>query len=133
MTRWLDQKFVEAAHARLIELHGGHHGIRDTGLLESALARAQNIEAYNPDASLAELASAYAFGLMRNHAFIDGNKRIAMMCLFVFLELNGRQLHVQEEDATQIALACAAGELSERELILWIEKSIHPTTRRFER
>lgn len=130
MIRWLEPKFVEAAHALLIEQYGGHHGLRDAGLLDSALSRARNIEAYNPDASLAELAAAYAFGIMRNHPFIDGNKRIAMMCAFLFLELNGRRLHRPEEEATQVALACASGELAEPELISWIEKSMQPSTRK---
>lgn len=124
MTKWLNQGVVETFQRQLIDQYGGSHGLRDAGLLDSALSRPRNIEAYNPDASLAELAAAYAWGIMRNHPFIDGNKRIAMMCALVFLELNGREIDQPEEEVTLIAMGCAAGELTEADLIDWLSKSI---------
>ncbi|MBL8665320.1 MAG: type II toxin-antitoxin system death-on-curing family toxin [Candidatus Odyssella sp.] len=116
---WLTRALVEAIQDQLITEHGGSHGLRDEGLLESALARAPNKNAYGAP-SLAELAAAYAFGLCRNHAFIDGNKRIALAVADVFLQLNGHELVAPEAEAVVMTLELAAGACSESEYAAWI-------------
>lgn len=116
---WLTRALVEAIQDQLITEHGGSHGLRDEGLLESALARAPNKNAYGAP-SLAELAAAYAFGLCRNHAFIDGNKRIALAAADVFLQLNGHELVAPEAEAVVMTLELAAGACSESEYAAWI-------------
>lgn len=124
-TRWLDRAMVEAAHEQLIALYGGSPGIRDEGLLESALARAQNLAAYgNP--KLSELAAAYAFGIARNHPFIDDNKRSALAAADMFLQLNGSELDASEVEAVSIFRELAAGELDEGDLMRWIESRCVP-------
>lgn len=111
-------------HLELIAEHGGSAGVRDNGLLQSALARPQNIATYgNP--TLYELAAAYAFGLTRNHAFVDGNKRIAFATMAVFLELNGCQLAAPQVDAYQAMLALATGEMTEEQLASWLERHVN--------
>lgn len=118
---WLSRALVEAIHDDLITEHGGSHGIRDTGLLESALARAPNLQSYGTP-KLAELAAAYAGGLCRNHPFIDGNKRIALAAADVFLQLNGRELVAPEAEAVVMTLDLAAGRCSETEYAEWISR-----------
>jgi death on curing protein len=116
---FLSDALVLAIHHEQLAEHGGAAGVRDAGLLQSALARAENKMAYGKP-SLAELAAAYAFGLARNHPFIDGNKRTAFVAAQVFLRLNGRRMHVAHVDATITFLRLAAGEVSEDELATWI-------------
>lgn len=116
---WLTRALVEAIQDQLITEHGGSHGLRDEGLLESALARAPNQNAYGSP-SLAALAAAYAFGLCRNHAFIDGNKRIALAAADVFLQLNGHELVAPEAQAVVMTLELAAGKCGEEEYAAWI-------------
>src|SRR5688500_8117089 len=112
-------------HLELIAEHGGSPGVRDAGLLESALARPRNIAAYgNP--TLYDLAAAYAFGLTCNHAFIDGNKRIAFVAMVVFLEINGYELSAPQVEAYEAMLALAAGEMTEAQLAVWLEKFVRP-------
>ena len=118
---WLSRALVEAMHDDLITEHGGSHGIRDTGLLESALARAPNSQSYGAP-TLAELAAAYAFGLCRNHPFIDGNKRIALAAADVFLQLNGRELVAPEAEAVVMTLDLASGKCGEAEYAAWISR-----------
>ena len=113
---------VDAVIAHDLELsaHGGSGGIRDRGLLESAIARARNIWAYAETApTLHVLAAAYAFGISSNHPFVDGNKRTALVVSFAFLEVNGHEVTASQEDAYVTILALAAGELTETELALW--------------
>jgi death-on-curing protein len=113
---------VDAVIAHDLELaaHGGSAGIRDAGLLESALARAKNIWAYAESSPpLATLAAAYAFGISSNHPFVDGNKRTALVVSFAFLEVNGREVTASQEEAYLTILALAAGELTEPELAQW--------------
>ena len=117
---WLTRKLVLAMHARAITEFGGSPGVRDDGLLESALARPRNLLAYGKP-SLFELAAAYAFGLAKNHAFVDGNKRIAFAAVDVFLQLNGFELTADEIEAVVVIQDLAAGELSEPDLAKWIE------------
>lgn len=116
---WLTRALVEAIQDQLITEHGGSHGLRDEGLLESALARAPNQSAYGSP-SLAELAAAYAVGLCRNHAFIDGNKRVALAAADVFLQLNGHELVAPEAEAAVMTLELAAGKCTEGEYAAWI-------------
>jgi len=116
---WLDGQITLSLHADQIARFGGSDGVRDHGLLESALDRPRNRWAYEQP-TLAELAAAYAFGLARNHPFVDGNKRIALAAADVFLQLNGFELICSEPDAVVTFLALAAGELEEVELADWI-------------
>jgi death-on-curing protein len=117
--RWIDQRALLLLHDESLAIHGGASGIRDQGLLESALNRPVNLAAYgNPD--VFECAAAYAFGLAKNHAFVDGNKRIAFLAAGVFLRLNGWRLQVTQVDAIRTVLALAAGELSETDFAAWL-------------
>ena len=95
---WLDRTFLETIHAALVREHGGQLGIRDSSLVDSALARPRNKWEYEPESDLADLAAAYGFGLVKNHGFLDGNKRIAFMAIYVFLAINGRELKVSETE-----------------------------------
>lgn len=119
---WLDPVALLAAHDEQLAEHGGAAGIRDKGLFESALARPQNIAAYGePDA--AALAAAYGFGLAKNHAFIDGNKRIALVALESFLLLNGYDLSAGDAETVMVILSVASGSFGEDELAEWIRKN----------
>ena len=113
--RWLDTTIVLDVHAEQLALFGGADGIRDLGLLESALARPINKFGYG-ESDLTVLAAAYAFGIARNHPFVDGNKRAAFASIIVFLGLNGYDFDVPPEQATAMILALAAGEVSEESL-----------------
>lgn len=112
-------------HSRQIAEHGGGDGVRDPGLLESALARPQNIRAYEPDADIARLAVAYALGIAKNHPFIDGNKRTALVAMRTFLVLNGKTLSATPEDKYLTILDLAAGDLSEQHLAEWIRERLN--------
>lgn len=116
---WLDMDIMIDVHAEQLALFGGPDGIRDRGLLESALARPQNKYAYGEE-DLAALAAAYAFGLARNHPFVDGNKRAAFASILVFLGLNDIEFAPPPPAATAIILALAAGEVGEEGLTRWI-------------
>lgn len=116
---WLDIAIVLDVHAEQLALFGGADGVRDRGLLESALARPLNKFSYG-ESDLAALAAAYAYGLARNLAFIDGNKRAAFASIIVFLGLNGIDFDVPPEQATAMILSFAAGEVSEASLARWI-------------
>ncbi len=122
---WLDPDALLAAHDEQLAEHGGASGIRDIGLFESALARAKNQAAYGePDA--AALAAAHAFALAKNHPFVDGNKRIALVALESFLILNGFNLLADDGQATLVILSVAAGSFAEDKLSDWIRKNIEP-------
>jgi death on curing protein len=118
--RWLGRLIVDEAHFRQIREHGGVHGLRDENALESALARPQQRWHYDPEARLSDLAAAYAHGLARNHAYVDGNKRIALVVMVAFLERNGIELTATNDEAAATMLALAAGALSEDVLAAWI-------------
>lgn len=121
--RWVALPVILAIHDRQIAEHGGASGIRDSGVVESALARPMNLAAYgNPDA--AELAAAYAFGLARNHGFVDGNKRTAWVTARVFLADNGRNLEFDPFDAIRIVEGVAGGGTSESELADWFRSRL---------
>jgi death on curing protein len=115
---WVALEVAEAAHLEQLAEHGGGEGVRDARLLDSAMARAQNLAVYGePDA--AALAAAYAFGIARNHPFVDGNKRTAAVVSETFLALNGYVLKATDAELVVAFLALAAGELSEDELADW--------------
>ena len=116
---WLDVDEVIDMHAEQLAIFGGPEGIRDRGLLESAVLRPVNQWHYG-QTDMAALAAAYAFGLARNHAFIDGNKRIAFHAMMVFLRGNGIAFAPDPAHATEIILSLAAGEVSEESLTRWI-------------
>lgn len=122
---WLDIELVFDFHAEQLALFGGADGIRDRGLLESALARPINKFAYG-ETELAALAAAYGFGIARNHPFVDGNKRTALASMIVFLGLNGIDLDATQEEATAIILGLAGGEIPEEILANWIADHMKP-------
>jgi death-on-curing protein len=123
--KWLPKEAVLAMHARQLAEHGGGEGVRDEGLLESALERPRNKHAYGePD--LFDLAATYAFGIARNHPFVDGNKRTALVTSRTFLLVNGFQVGASKEDRLRTFLALAAGELGEDELAAWFRKHAVP-------
>jgi death-on-curing protein len=121
--RWVDAQVVQAIHDRQLNEHGGLAGIRDQGAVESALARPQNLAAYNePDA--AALAAAYAYGIARNHGFSDGNKRTAWVAARVFLADNGYRLRFDAADAVRTVEAVASGALAEEDLATWFQQRL---------
>ena len=119
---WLSKKFVLALHAETLQQFGGSAGLRDEGRLESALSRPQNRYAF-ADPSLFKLAAAYCHGIVRNHPFVDGNKRTGLLTARVFLFRNGYQLDPDEAEMVQIVERVAAGEVGEEELAQWIEQN----------
>lgn len=118
---WINKKALLLLHEYSLATFGGLRGLRDEGLLESALARAQNLYAYKPRTTLTHLAAATAFGLARNHPFNDGNKRAAFLSIGLFLGLNGLRLTADKVDATHSIIALADGTLDENALAAWIE------------
>ena len=122
---WLEVDEVIDMHAEQLAIFGGPEGIRDHGLLESAVLRPVNQWHYG-QTDMAALAAAYAFGLARNHAFVDGNKRIAFQAMMVFLRGNGIAFAPDPAHATEISLSLAAGEVSEESLTRWIRDNWPP-------
>lgn len=117
---WLTRAQVEAIHLSLVREHGGSHGLRDEDLLESALARPRNLWHYGSEPDIFSLAGAYGFGVIRNHPFVDGNKRTGFACAGVFLLSNGWELRAEEPEAVLVIRDVAAGELGEAELVAWL-------------
>ena len=124
--RWLSDTVVLTVHADQIWEHGGSHGLRDRGLLDSALSRPRNRFAYESQSDLCDLAASYGFGIARNHPFVDGNKRVAFQAMYVFLGLNGSRIDAPEEEVVGLMLALAGGELEESELAAWIRDHTSP-------
>ncbi|MAG96915.1 MAG: type II toxin-antitoxin system death-on-curing family toxin [Alphaproteobacteria bacterium] len=122
---WLPLELALAAHEQAIANSGGQGGVRDEGLLQSALARPQNLAAYG-EPNLAELAAAYAYGIVRNHPSIDGNKRAALLAAYVFLELNDHTMTAPEVDAVFVFRDLAASEIDEATLAHWIAANMAP-------
>jgi death on curing protein len=117
--RWIDRRLLILLHDESLAAHGGASGIRDEGMLDSALARPQNLVAYGePD--FADLAAAYAYGLAKNHPFVDGNKRAAFLSVGLFLGLQGFRLTATQAEATIMVFGLAGGEVSEAEFAAWI-------------
>ena len=124
--KWLHLDTAEVVHNEQLAEHGGGEGVRDPGALLSALARPQNLAAYgDPDA--AALAAAYAFGVAKNHPFIDGNKRTAWVLARLFLAKNAVALEFKDAEAVVVMLALASGEISETELAAWLRERIAAT------
>jgi death-on-curing protein len=120
--RWLAKKALLLLHEESISEFGGARGLRDEGLLDSALVRPQNAHAYNPDSTIPDLAAGYAYGLAKNHAFVDGNKRVAFLAIGLFLAINGYRLKAGQVDAIKTMMAVASGEINEQGLSAWIGK-----------
>lgn len=116
---WIEERDVLAIHDRLLALHGGATGLRDRGLLESALARPRQHHAYAGRSDIVEMAALYTAGIVRNHPFIDGNKRTGFVIGVLFLELHGFDFKASEPDATQAVMALAAGTLDEAAFTAW--------------
>ena len=117
---WIDERDALALHDRLLALHGGAVGLRDDGLLKSALARPQQHFAYAESPDIVDMAAAYTWGIVRNHPFIDGNKRTGFVVGVLFLELNGYRFNASEEDAAQMILELASGNLEEAGYIAFL-------------
>lgn len=121
--RWIDQRALLLLHGETLAEHGGLAGVRDHGLLESALSQPRHLHACEPESDLARLAAAYGFGLARNHPFNDGNKRMAFLAIGLFLQINGRELITDPVEAIAVIVSLAEGSLSERELAEWIRRN----------
>lgn len=117
---WIDARAILFLHDESLAMFGGARGLRDEGLFDSALTRPVNQHLYKPDGDIAELAAAYAFGLAKNHPFVDGNKRTAFLALGLFLALNGWRLETTQVDAIETMLSLASGTLHENDLAGWI-------------
>ncbi len=123
---WIDEKAILSIHSRQLSEHGGGDGVRDAGLLESAINRAKNLYFYgNPAPSIEDMAAAYAFGIAKNHPFIDGNKRTALVACILFLNINDFDISVTMEDCYIIFLKLAEGMITEAELSAWISENIY--------
>lgn len=122
---WFSIEDVVAFHEQQITEHGGIPGIRDMGLLESALSRPQMKMQFG-EADLASIAAAYAFGIARNHPFLDGNKRTALVTAEAFLVVHGTQIAADDAEVVAVILALASGEIEEEELLLWIREQLVP-------
>lgn len=121
--RWIDKQALLLLHGESLAEHGGGEGLRDEGLLDSALARPLNLLAYGePD--VAALAASYAMGVAKNHPFVDGNKRAAFLTVGMFLYLNGYRLSTTQADATVTVLALAAGDITEEQFAAWLRAKV---------
>ena len=123
---WIDARAILFLHDESLAMFGGARGLRDPGLFDSALMRPVNQHLYKPDSDIAELAAAYAFGLAKNHPFVDGNKRTAFLALGLFVALNGWRLATTQLDAIETMLSLATGTLDESDLANWIRERIQP-------
>jgi death-on-curing protein len=117
---FLEPDVVLFLHDQAIRDYGGYHGVRDVGLLESALNRARDRLGYEPDSDLPALAAAYAFGLVKNHAFLDGNKRTTWGCCQLFLKINGAGVRAPADEAEENVVALATGAMSEAGFAGWL-------------
>jgi death-on-curing protein len=124
--RWITERGLLLLHDESLAEHGGLAGIRDKGLLESALARPQNLFAYEGVKDVARLAASYAFGIAKNHPFVDGNKRAAFAAAGLFLAKNGLDLTAEQPDAYGMMMALAAGEIGEDEFADWLRANTRP-------
>ena len=130
MITWISRELVLAIHDRQLAEHGGGTGVRDEALLESALARPQQLYAYgDPPPDLADLAASLAFGLARNHPFVDGNKRSAHVCYRVFLALNHAELRAGDEEKYVQMLGLAEGSVTEAEFSAWLRPRLQLQSR----
>ena len=118
---WVLRSVIDAVHDMQLAEHGGATGIRDKGLLDSALARPKNMFAYG-EADLCALAATYAAGIAHNHPYVDGNKRTAFLAAYIFLQINGLELKASEIDATSTMVALAAGEINKEAFADWLDR-----------
>lgn len=125
---WIAMEVILAIHEAQLAEHGGTVGVRDMALLESALARPRNSYAYSEDTSLNRLAASLAIGIVKNHAFVDGNKRTAWVACALFLELNGIPVVSESAEVVHVMLNAADGRMGEEEFALWLDKD-HPQRR----
>jgi len=121
---WIDKRALLLLHEESLTAFGGARGMRDEGLLDSALDRARNQYLYEKSTDLPALAAAYGFGIAKNHPFVDGNKRAAFLGLGLFLAINGKRLQAEQVDAIRTILALAAGGLDEKQLADWIRANL---------
>jgi len=121
--RWVDKRALLLLHEENLATFGGARGLRDEGLLDSALARPANLRACDPNCTLEALAAAYGYGIARNHPFIDGNKRAAFLATGLFLAMNGRRLIANPADAVGNIMALAAGGLEEADYVDWVRSN----------
>ncbi|HKO08495.1 MAG TPA: type II toxin-antitoxin system death-on-curing family toxin [Alphaproteobacteria bacterium] len=121
---WLETETIIILHDEQLAEHGGSEGLRDRGLLESAVARARNLAAYEESPDIAVLAAAYAYGIARNHPFVDGNKRAAWLSAATFLELNGFQIEVGQAEVVVVMEDLAKGELTEQDFAAWLREQL---------
>ncbi|MGA3210129.1 MAG: type II toxin-antitoxin system death-on-curing family toxin [Terriglobales bacterium] len=121
--RWISRKALLLLHEESLAEFGGTRGMRDPGLLDSALARPQNLRAYDPRSTIAELTAAYAYGIARNHPFVDGTKRAAFLSVGLFLAVNGYELCAGQVDAIQNMSGVASGEVDEAALAAWVKSN----------
>ncbi len=125
--RWLTHRIVDAVHRELILEHGGLYGVRDEGMIESALGRPRNRRSYcGESVDFADLAAAYGYGLASNHGYIDGNKRIALAAIHLFLAINGLVLIASEPEEVAMMLEVASGDRAEDALAAWIRTRLAP-------
>ena len=127
---WIEERDVLAIHDRLVAVHGGASGLRDRGLLQSALARPRQHHAYPASRDIVQMAALYTAGIVHNHPFIDGNKRTGFVVGILFLELHGFDFKASEEDATQAVWDLAAGKLDEAGYAAWLRTNSRRKRRR---
>lgn len=123
---WIGEAVARAIHQRQLAEHGGLDGVRDSGLLQSALARPQHMYCYRPDCALTELAAAYGFGIAKNHPFLDGNKRTAYIVTRLFLVANGWDIVAPFDEKYSAMIALAGGDWSEETFAAWLKKVAMP-------
>lgn len=124
---WIEERDVLTLHGRLLALYGGATGLRDNGLLRSALARAKQVSAYRDDSDVVDMATAYTAGIVKNHPFVDGNKRTGFVAGILFLELNGFRFWATETAAADAVIALASGELDEAGYTKFLRENIKPS------
>jgi death-on-curing protein len=120
--RWISLTVALAIHSDQIREHGGSRGLRDRGLLESALSRPINLFQHQPESDLFDLAASYGFGLAGNHPFVDGNNRVPFQVMYVFVGLNGWRIESDEPEVVRMALVLASGDLPEPDLASWLRE-----------
>lgn len=119
---WVSEQIVLAIHDQLVAEHGGLPGIRDHGLLQSALAKPQNISHYDEQTDVAQLAAAYGYGLVKNHPFLDSNKRTAFVVMELFMVMNGYRLYANDAECVLTMVGVASGAISEDNLAIWLRE-----------
>jgi death-on-curing protein len=125
---WLSRSILDIIHTDQIRQHGGRLGVRDEGLIQSALNRPRNKRAYDQTTDVADLAAAYGYGLVANHGFVDGNKRVAFMAVYTFLGINDYDLDVSEPEVVLVMRDLASSSISEAQFAAWIREHLIPVS-----